>query len=319
VALTKVERKYEGGSIRIELVGEPEYVGKVLSIHTKVERIMSDVWDDVSYATVLEADGSTKTICVGGCEFGWNYKCEIDADPKVIADWNARVEAAAKAAHEAQMKAEAEQRAKQYEADCKRSALAPTKGRTVTVTKGRKVPVGTVGVVTWEGTDSYRGEARIGIKDAAGHVHYTAASNATANVNKPDGLTWAEFVEGQRASRPVKDAGAKILATGQVGLCFYVSDDRFGIAVTSRKERQSESKARSSFPRECRWPHRSTKTRWSSRSDYRFRTAGVMPTSSSASFERASALLFCSRGTHSQRISKEQVLTTARTFSSTLM
>lgn len=237
MALTKIERKWDSATDTrvVSLVGEPEYVGRVLDIYGKCERIMSDVWDTVSYAVVLLDDGSTKTIHLGTSEFGWDYEAKVDADAQTIADWKARVAAAEKAAHEARMKFEAEERAKQYEADCKRSALAPIKGRTVTVTKGRKVPVGTTGVVVWEGSDSYRGEARIGIKDASGHVHYTAASNATANVTKPDGMTWAEFVEGQRASRPVRDAGAKILATGQVGLCFFAQDDRFGIAITSRK------------------------------------------------------------------------------------
>jgi len=237
MALTKIDRKWDDATKTTVVVvaNESEHVGRVLDIYSKVERIMSDVWDDVSYAVVLLDDGSTQTIHLGTTEFGWNYKAEIDAPAQVIADWKARVEAAAKAAHEARMKYEAEERAKQYEADCKRSALAPTKGRTVTVVKGRKVPVGTAGVVVWEGSDSFRGEARIGIKDASGHVHYTAASNATANVTKPDGLTWAEFVEGQRNSRPVRDSGAKILATGQVGLCFFSQDDRFGIALTSRK------------------------------------------------------------------------------------
>lgn len=237
MALTKIDRKWDSvtNTRTVSVAGSPEHVGRVLDIYGKCERIMSDVWDTVSYAVVLLDDGSTETIHLGTSEFGWDYEAKVDADPQVIADWKARVAAAEKAAHEALMKAEAEARVKQYEADCKRAALAPIKGRTVTVTKGRKVPVGTTGVVVWEGSDSYRGEARIGIKDASGHIHYTAASNATANVTKPDGLTWVQFVEGQRASRPVKDAGAKILATGQVGLCFYVSDDRFGIAVTSRK------------------------------------------------------------------------------------
>lgn len=50
------------------------------------------------------------------------------------------------------------------------------KGVPVVVYKGRKVPVGTRGVVTWTGEDSF-GKARIGLRDADGTTHWTAESN----------------------------------------------------------------------------------------------------------------------------------------------
>lgn len=50
-----------------------------------------------------------------------------------------------------------------------------TKGQTVTVVRGVKVPKGTTGVVIWVGTGDY-GE-RVGVKDAAGTVHWTASKN----------------------------------------------------------------------------------------------------------------------------------------------
>jgi hypothetical protein len=50
------------------------------------------------------------------------------------------------------------------------------KGQKVRVVKGRKVPVGTTGTVTWVGEDSY-GKARLGIRDDAGTIRWTAASN----------------------------------------------------------------------------------------------------------------------------------------------
>lgn len=53
---------------------------------------------------------------------------------------------------------------------------AIVKGQTVEVFKGRKVPVGTVGVVFWTGTDSYD-KPRVGIRTADGESHFTAESN----------------------------------------------------------------------------------------------------------------------------------------------
>jgi hypothetical protein len=57
-------------------------------------------------------------------------------------------------------------------------ALMPEKGRRAEVFKGRKVPVGTTGEIIWVGDDRYRrGAYRVGIKDAAGEVHWTAMDN----------------------------------------------------------------------------------------------------------------------------------------------
>jgi hypothetical protein len=68
----------------------------------------------------------------------------------------------------------------QYWADRARAAEAaeanePKKGRTVEVVRGRKVPIGTKGYVIWYGEGHYG--SRVGIKDEAGEVHWTAASN----------------------------------------------------------------------------------------------------------------------------------------------
>ena len=56
-------------------------------------------------------------------------------------------------------------------------ANLPSRGRVVTVTKGRTVPLGTTGEVIWHGEGKYGW--RVGVKDAAGAVHWTAASNVT--------------------------------------------------------------------------------------------------------------------------------------------
>lgn len=83
------------------------------------------------------------------------------------------------------------ERTRQYDADAEANArywsdraaankameaTTPRKGKTVTVVRGRKVAKGTTGYVIWEGEDNY-GKARVGIKDEAGEVHWTAASN----------------------------------------------------------------------------------------------------------------------------------------------
>jgi hypothetical protein len=63
------------------------------------------------------------------------------------------------------------------------------KGDTVTVVKGRKVPIGVTGTVIWVGESSfgYTVTTRIGVKDAAGTVHWTAASNVRKdNIEQPD-------------------------------------------------------------------------------------------------------------------------------------
>lgn len=55
-------------------------------------------------------------------------------------------------------------------------AATPRKGKRVRVVRGRKVPRGTEGVVIWLGVDDW-GKARLGLKDADGNAHWTAASN----------------------------------------------------------------------------------------------------------------------------------------------
>ena len=65
-------------------------------------------------------------------------------------------------------------------------------GKTVRVVKGRKVPKGTVGVCFWIGQTDYSkyGDPwgiytcyRIGIRDNAGEVYWTALDNVVVEVN----------------------------------------------------------------------------------------------------------------------------------------
>lgn len=94
---------------------------------------------------------------------------EVDAPADVIAAYNARV-AQAQAAHAAKLAAEATER----------EARRVVKGRTIKVVSGRKVAKGTTGVCIWVGEGTY-GE-RVGLKDAAGTVHWTALTNVAVQV-----------------------------------------------------------------------------------------------------------------------------------------
>lgn len=68
-----------------------------------------------------------------------------------------------------------------------------TKGSTVVVVKGVKVPRGTTGVAFWVGETKFG--MRVGLKDAAGTVHWTAAGNveSVAPVSYPTAAAAGEF------------------------------------------------------------------------------------------------------------------------------
>jgi len=145
------------------------YVGKTVATFSKEERIMSDVWDMVSYVTVMTDDGEFETSAGSGT---------VDASPEDMAAFKRdtefkAVKAKVKAARDA---------AKRDAADAAAEAATPYKGKTVTFVKGRKVPKGTTGEVIWYGAGKKYGyygatPMRVGVKDAAGTVHWSAASN----------------------------------------------------------------------------------------------------------------------------------------------
>lgn len=118
------------------------------------------LWDDERGEPVEVEYASTR---------GWSYCCSaaVDATPEVAAayeTWLARRRAVARAQREHE--------------DLTRIDL----GVRVRVARGRKVPVGTEGTVVWRGADQFRpywrGKAyRIGLRDEAGHLHYTAETN----------------------------------------------------------------------------------------------------------------------------------------------
>lgn len=153
--------------------GTVEYAGAVLKTGSETIRIMSDVWATGYYALVWTGTGVAK-VSTGNSEFGSDTTVTVDATPEVVAaanDWLlAKKVAELKAAHAASVS--------------RTAALATVvaKGKEVTVVKGRKVPKGTTGTVIWIGDGHYG--TRVGVKDAAGTVHWTAKSNV--EVTNPD-------------------------------------------------------------------------------------------------------------------------------------
>ncbi len=134
---------------------------------TREERVMSDIYANVSYCLVWNAEkGCTETVCLGHhfelCStFG---KATVDADPAVLA------EVARQAAEAAARKAAAEQAAYEAREAARAEAIrnAPEKGKLMKVVRGRKVPVGTVGKVFWM-RDGRVGLALDDAKDARGY------------------------------------------------------------------------------------------------------------------------------------------------------
>lgn len=178
---------------------ESSYVGAVLSL-----REMNGYDDSDFYASVWdEAEGRVKEVEYASTR-GWTYLngASIDATPEVrakAAAWYAarRLEA---------LKAEAAEKAR-----------TPAVGKLAKVVRGRKVAKGTEGTIIWVGEGKYygpipryrsaawstKGALRVGLKDAAGTVHWTAASN----VEVTDPEEWVESLESleARATREAKE------------------------------------------------------------------------------------------------------------------
>ena len=124
-------------------------------------------YDDSDFYAVVwdEAEGKVRTVEYASTRF-WTYHNGAKVD----------------ATDEAKAKAAAwivEHRGPLYARyaveDAEAAARELVKGCRARVVKGRKVPVGTEGVVIWMGNGNWG--PRVGIKDAAGEAHWTAADN----------------------------------------------------------------------------------------------------------------------------------------------
>lgn len=160
-------------------VTETKHIGCVVSKHTESVRVMSDVWEMQSFATVWDAEHFTfRDVFISGSEFRRDYSNEvtIDATPEVLEYYKVwqqgRQFRISESAYDN----------RQYEAYQDR--ITPNKGKFVEVVKGRKVPRGTKGLVFWTGHDNW-GNVKVGIatspnKNSRGHwvdVVWTASSN----------------------------------------------------------------------------------------------------------------------------------------------
>jgi hypothetical protein len=162
------------------------YVGAVVRTFSRCERIMSDVYADVSYAECWDAEkGKLVEWPYANSEFGYHtnhLSVEVDATPETLA---------AVAAYKAEKERQAEE-ARQAAREAARLAelATPRKGKVVVVARGRKVAKGTTGTVIWYGPGKSFGYGpapmRVGVKDAAGTVHWLDAKNVDVVAQSAD-------------------------------------------------------------------------------------------------------------------------------------
>lgn len=160
MAITWTE--YKPNSDRNEIVRTwTTHEGLVLSpAYRREERVMSDIYADVSYCQVWNpATGLAETVCLGhhfelGITFG---AATVDATPAIMATFKAQQEAARLAHEDAERKlAEAREQERKLAAHNR-----PEKGKIMQVVRGRKVPKGTIGRVFW--LDDERNPCRVGL------------------------------------------------------------------------------------------------------------------------------------------------------------
>lgn len=118
--------------------------------------------DSDFYAVVWNAEkGETEKVYYASTR-GWTYPngANVDATEDVVTAYNAWLD-----------KRRAEYAAQKVAAE----AAVVRRGKMVVVFKGRKVPIGTTGEIFWLGAGNH--SERVGLKDSAGNVHWTAKSN----------------------------------------------------------------------------------------------------------------------------------------------
>ncbi len=152
--------------------GTITHEGAVLKVDVQRNyQVMSDVWDDLTYALVWNGE-RTERVHLYFTETPRDHRdfAEVDATPEVRAAYDAYI-ARLDAERKAREEAERIER-------LRREAREPRKGREAVVVRGRKVAKGTRGLIIWHGAGHY-GD-RVGLKDASGEVHWTAAKNVEA-------------------------------------------------------------------------------------------------------------------------------------------
>lgn len=211
-------------------------------------RIMSDVWETVTYAKVWDAskkEVETITLGVGGMSSRCGSVSEVDAPASVIAAYEA-AEARKSRIRLAQEELDTTRR---LDRDAQEELTKVVVGREVIVVKGRKVPVGTRGVARWVGASDWG--YRVGIAVAGQEkLTYTAYDNCKALVvglepdESPEG-GWAAYRDAAIAaetatfaSRPKKGHRVRVIADGTEGTVFWINGDRCGVDTRPSKEQR---------------------------------------------------------------------------------
>jgi hypothetical protein len=209
--------------------GEVNHAGLVLKVASHVVRVMSDVDAEEYYALVWDPAAKVPTsVNLHTAGFGASNEAEVDATPEVRAAYAAYLEERARAQEAADYKRRCE--------EARRRLLEPRVGFLARVVKGHKVPIGTEGFVTWEGPSV--GGLRVGIRDAAGNVRFTAASNVERVVSLLDGEDWCQAERRLRPAYVEQWDAVRITGgpdEGVAGTAFYVKDGKVGVATTNRK------------------------------------------------------------------------------------
>jgi len=154
---------------------EVRFAGCVVEINVREERVMSDVYANVSRAVVYNVTEDKFEEIYVRAHFeldSGNTTAEVDATQQVKDLY---------AAHQFVQECEAKLNdAKRYRAQQLAALKAPAHGRTIKVVKGRKVPVGTVGECVRVHDGEYG--RRVQLRTIDGTMHWTAITNCEAVV-----------------------------------------------------------------------------------------------------------------------------------------
>lgn len=153
------------------------YVGRVVSVVKREERVMSDIYADVSYANVIEEDGSMKSLHLRShFELCSSTRWAVaDATP----EWLAYAEAKARLGGAEQRLAVAEKAVERAAKPVAPAIPAVAKGDLVMVSgKAEGLTKGDILEVVWAGTSRYSDAARVGLL-VGGQKVYCAATKVT--------------------------------------------------------------------------------------------------------------------------------------------
>ena len=165
-----ITTKKDDGSVEVQ------FAGCVVEINVREERVMSDVYANVSRAIVYNVVGDKFEEVYVRAHFeldAGHTTATVDATQAVKDLYEAH-----KFVQECESKLND---AKRFRAQQLAALKAPLPGRTVKVVKGRKVPVGTVGECMRVHDGEYG--RRVMLRTLDGSTHWTAITNCEAVVS----------------------------------------------------------------------------------------------------------------------------------------